>query len=81
MRNPIMPLAAVLLFGLAAPALAQQDRSSEESRTMAQNARVSVYAPATAEASRVPDAAPSMPFAYPRNPPARRIAIASSQPR
>ena len=81
MRNPILPLAALLL-GLAVPALAQQASTDDAAaRTLAQNARVSVYQAMTAEAARVPDAAPSVAVTYPRNPPARRLAIASNQTR
>ena len=82
MRNPMMPLAAALLLGLAAPALAQQaPAESTAARTLAQNARVSVYQSTPTEAARVPDAAPSVAVTYPRNPPARRLAIASNQTR
>jgi hypothetical protein len=82
MRNPMMPLAAALLLGLAAPALAQQaPAESTAARTLAQNARVSVYPAVTTEAARVPDASPSMPVANPRNPPGRRLTMASNQAR
>ncbi len=81
MRNPMMPLAAALLLGLAAPALAQQAASPEEARTMSQNARVSFNAPAAAEQLRPSDAAPSAAVGYPRNAPGRGLAVASNQTR
>jgi uncharacterized protein YdeI (BOF family) len=81
MRNPMMPLAAALLLGLAAPALAQQAGSAEAARTLAQNARVSFTAPMAAEQLTVPDAAPSVAVTYPRNAPGRGLAVASNQTR
>ncbi len=84
MRNPL--IAATLLLGLAAPALAQQAPAQQglaegtAARTLAQNARVSVYPAAAPETAKVPDAAPSLPVAYSR-PPARRLAMASNQAR
>jgi hypothetical protein len=81
MRNTLMPLAAALLIGLAAPALAQQaPAEGTAARTLTQNARVTVYQTPTSAAAQVPDAAPSAPVASAR-PPARRLAMASNQAR
>ena len=79
MRNPM--IAAALLLGLAGPALAQQATAeAPPARTLAQNARVSVYQSSPTGTAQVPNAAPSLPVAYSR-PPARRVAMASNQPR
>ncbi|SDB63146.1 hypothetical protein [Belnapia rosea] len=82
MRNPILPLAALLL-GLAAPALAQQAATDDAAaRTLAQNARISFSRPVATPPSQVPNAAPDVPVSVPRAaPPSRRLALASNPAR
>ena len=83
MRNPMMPLAALLL-GLAGPPLAQQTPTEDAAaRTLAQNARVSFGRPvATPPPAPVANAAPALPVAIPRvAQPPRRLAMATNPAR